>query len=360
MVILKRILHVYRLFGRGGAQIRTLNIYQNIDRTKIQFDFIVHTPDKQPCEDEAMALGGNFHRIPPFKIYNWPSYRRTWKKFLSECPQYDAVHIHITNFAFAFLPLLSHIPVRIVHAHASSDISLLKRIIVKITRPALLKHATHFWAVSKLAALFAFGNKQNNIAITPNPIDIQVYRFNEQTRQRVRKELGVENNLVIGHVGRFTTEKNHGYLFKVAKALKDEIPNSVLLSVGYGSRMEEYKNVASQIGLDVKFLGMRKDVPELLQAMDVFVLPSLYEGLGTVAVEAQAAGLPCVVSDTLPEECSIVPSMVTFLPIKNSNIKDWVSTIIKNSEYERVDTYESLRGLGVDIFTQAELETSIY
>lgn len=357
---MKRILHVFKLFGRSGAPIRTLNIYQNIDRTKIQFDFVVHTPDKQPCENEAVALGGNFYRLPSFKIYNWLSYRRAWKKFLSECPQYDAIHIHITNFAFAFLPLLSHIPVRIVHAHASSDISLLKRIVVKITRPALLRHATHFWAVSKLAALFAFGNKQKNIIITPNPIDIHAYKFNEQTRQRVRKELGVENNLVIGHIGRFTTEKNHGYLFKVAKALKDERPNSVLMSVGYGSRMEEYKNLAYQTGLDIKFLGMRKDVPELLQAMDVFVLPSFYEGLGIVVVEAQAAGIPCVVSDTLPEECSIVPYLVTFLPIKDSNIKDWVSSILKNSEYERVDIHESLRGLGVDILTQAELETSIY
>ena len=355
-----RVLHVYKLFGRGGAQGRTMGIFDSIDREKINFDFILHTDDTCAFEEEARALGANIYRLPPFKGFNLFGYRKAWKDFLAKSDGYDAVHIHVTNFAFAFLALLKNIPMRIAHAHNASDSSILKRIAVKLTRKYILRHATHFLAASQMASDFTFGKGAKDVIVAPNPIDVPAFTYDPAARLRMREELGLGESLTVGHVGRFYEQKNHPYLFQVAKELQRECPEAVLLLVGDGPLFEELKGQADEMGINARFLGVRKDIPELMQAMDVLAMPSLFEGLCNAVVEALSSGLPCVLSDRFPGECELVPSLVTFLPIEPSSVGGWVRAILGARGNVREDTCDRICAFGFDVKTQARRELEFY
>ena len=350
-----RMLHVFGRLNRGGAESRMMDIYRNIDRTVIQFDFIVHTEETCDYEDEAKELGARIFRLPRFTGSNFFAYRKAWQAFLAQCDVYKAIYIHVTNFAFAFLPLIKSIPMRIAHAHSSSDASGAKRILVRVMRPNILKHCTHYFAASKKAADFVFGVNIPDIKIIPNAIDAKAFAFDPELRRRMREELGLGDSYVVGHVGRLSVEKNHTFLIDVMKTLQRECPETVLLLVGDGPLRETLKRQATETGVNVQFLGLRKDVPALMQAMDAFTLPSFYEGMPSVTVEAQAAGLPCIISDRVTKECDLIPSLVTFLPIEPTevNLNKWAKAIAKASESKRENTYNLIKSAGFDAKTQA-------
>jgi glycosyltransferase involved in cell wall biosynthesis len=236
----------------------------------------------------------------------------------------------------------------------------MKRLIVKITQPCLLKSATHFFAASKAAAQFSFGKHYHSYTVLPNPIDIKSFIYNDETRNRVKGQLGVSDYFVVGNVGRFTSEKNHVYLFEIMKAVQNKQPNVVLLLVGYGPLLENMKLTVKKMNINTLFLGMRDDISELMQAMDIFVFPSLYEGLGTAVVEAQASGLPCIVSDRLPSECRLIPDLVTYLPIAKSSINEWVNVILRELQYKRINTYGDICTTGFNVSVQALWEHEFY
>ena len=360
--LLKRVLHVFGRLDRGGAESRTMDIYRNIARTKVQFDFIVHTNDKCDYEEEAKELGANIFRLPRFTGRNFFAYRRAWQEFLKQHDSYDAVHIHVTNFAFAFLPLLKNIPMRIAHARSASDGSIVKRMLIKVMRSSILNHSTHYLAVSKKAADFVFGKKAPGVIIVPNAVDAKAFAYDPELRRRLREELKLGNSFVVGHVGRMTVEKNHAFLLEVTKTLQREYPEAVLLLVGDGPLRGALERLASDMNINTQFLGLRKDVPALMQVMDVFALPSFYEGMPGVVIEAQAAGLNCIISDRVTKECELIPSLVTFIPIESSenNVNKWAKAIAKASGFKRENTYELIKSVGFDAKTQALWYSDFY
>jgi glycosyltransferase involved in cell wall biosynthesis len=337
-----------------------MDIYRNIDRTKVQFDFIVHTNDVCDYENEAKTLGAIIFRLPRFTGRNFLAYRNAWQAFLGQSRAYSAVHIHVTNFAFMFLPLLKSIPMRIAHARSASDGSAVKRLLVKITRAQILKYCTHYLAVSSKAADFVFGKNTKGIIVVPNAIDAGMFAYNYALRQCMREKLKLGGSFVVGHVGRMSAEKNHTYLLQTVKVLQNQYPEIVLLFVGDGPLRGVLENHATEMGINVQFLGLRDDVPALMQAMDVFTLPSFFEGMPGAAIEAQAAGLPCVISDRVTKECGLIPSLVTFLPVGSTDVKKWAETIEKTRGLKRENTYELIKCLGFDAKTQALWYSDFY
>ena len=342
-----RVLHVFGRLDRGGAESLTMDIYRNIDRTKVQFDFIVHTNDVCDYEEEANSLGASFFRLPRFTGKNFFAYRKAWRAFLAQSREYNAVHIHVTNFAFVFLPLLKNIPIRIAHSHNTSDSSAVKRMLVRATRQCILRRATHYFAASRMAADFAYGKNAKDITVVPNAIDARAFAYNPEQRRHMREELKLDGKFVVGHVGRMHVQKNHPYLLQVVKVLQAKDPDAVLLLAGDGPLRGDIERRAAEMDVTTQFLGSRGDVRALMQAMDVFVLPSLFEGLPVVAIEAQAAGLPCLFSNTITRECAVVPELCEFLPI-NDPPEIWADTILSRRGDARRATIEEIKRAGFD------------
>jgi len=344
---------VFGRLNRGGAESRTMDIYRNIDRTKVQFDFIVHTNEACDYEEEAKTLGASVFKLPRFTGKNYFAYRKAWRAFLEQRGKsYNAIHVHVTNFASVFLSLLKSIPMRIAHSRNASDRSPVKRMLVKAARPSILKHCTHYLSVSKKAADFVFGKDANGIVVVPNAIDARMFAYNPELRKRTREELKLGDSFVVGHVGRMHPQKNHTYLLQTVKALQDEHPDIVLLLVGDGPLRSVIERQAAGLGVKARFTGLRDDVPALMQAFDVFVLPSLFEGLPGVVLEAQAAGLPCLVSDTITRECAIVPELCAFFPITASP-EVWADAMWNRRGYIRRVTLDEFKRSGFDAPEQA-------
>lgn len=228
------------------------------------------------------------------------------KNFFAEHPEYQIVHSHID--AMSYLPLLaakkSGVPVRIAHSHSTSIDRDFKYLLKQCFRASLNRVATDCLACGKAAGRFLFGNR--SFQIIPNAIEADKFLYNPELRAQKRKELNIEQNFVVGHVGRFCYPKNHTFLIEIFEQIHKLDENAVLLLVGEGEKMEEIRQLVCQMGLDknVKFLGNRNDVNELYQAMDVFVMPSLFEGVPLTGVEAQFSDLPCLFSDSVPQEVS--------------------------------------------------------
>ena len=354
-----RVLQVLGSLARGGAESRMMDVYRHIDRTKVQFDFAVHT--SKPCyfDNEVRSLGGNIHVLPRYRIYNTLQYNKAWSDLLSKHPEYQCVHIHTANFAYVILKTLvkHHIPMRIVHARSASALGVVRKATVKIFRHSVLHKCTHAFAVSHKAAEFFFGKKavRNGIVtIAPNAIPADAYRYNENARINVRSALRLGDALTIGHVGRFMEAKNHAFLLCVFQELLTHKPNAMLVFAGEGTLMSNIRHCAQTMKIDkhVVFLGERDDVPDLLQAFDVFALPSFYEGLPGVITEALSAGLPCVISDNITRECAIVPQLCTFVPI-DIGVSAWVNAIIDTTDIPRCDQSAIVHTAGYDVAEKA-------
>ena len=356
----KRVLHVFGKLNRGGAETLVMNIFRSIDRGAYQFDFIVHSPEQGEYEKEITELGGIIFRFPRFNLANTLSYRHHWRSFLREHSEYDAVHIHVSNFAYVILAELSEAQtsLRIVHAHSDSDASVVKRLIVRSYRNHICRDASHLLAVSKSAASFAYGTS-DDVYIIPNAIDIARFRFKEEDREIVRAELKLDDKIVVGHIGSFTKPKNHSFLIRVFDEFASQHKNAVLLLVGEGDLKEAITQQTRVYHNDVRFLGSRSDVHRLLQAIDVLCMPSLYEGLPLAAVEAQASGLPCLLSNTISSEAKIVEGITEFLPL-SSSLKEWASVLHQMTLIAREDHSDILRAAGYDMTEQVKWYEKLY
>lgn len=352
----KRILHVVTYMGRGGIESMLMNYYRRIDRTKLQFDFLVHRDFRADFDDEIESLGGRIYRVPPMNPLKG-SYWKALEDFFSSYP-YEIVHCHLNYKSGIVLAAAKKagVPVRIAHAHTASmsaGFSKLARILMK---PLIPVTATHYLACSRNAGDAIFGSKP--CGILPNALNAKTLRFDEQTRGRVRDELGLGDAFTLMHVGRFTGEKNHAFLLDAFAELLKQEPQAVLLLAGDGPLRPEMERKAAQLPEgSVRFLGVRGDIPELLQAADVFVFPSVFEGLPVTMIEAQAAGLPCVKSDTITDEC-VVTDLVTSLPITDPAL--WAREILKKRGTPRTDRLANIQASGYDIAAAAEKLTRFY
>lgn len=328
-----RVLHFQGRMGKGGAETFMMNAYRNIDRSKIQFDFLIYEDYKDitPYHQEIKSLGGNIYIVPnPNK--HILSYIKVVKKLLKD-KKIDIVHseIFFGGGINLWLAKKAGIKKRIVHSHATSDGkgNSLPIVLARKFFDFLIKNnATDYLACSHEAGIGLYGKHQPFIFV-PNGIDLEKYRSVSESKETIRTSLGIPKDaFVIGNIGRFEDQKNHIFLIDIFEEIINENPNSHLVLVGNGSLMKQIKEKVHHKGFSgkVSFLGERNDIPQLLKAMDVFLLPSLYEGLPIVAVEAQAANLKMVLSDQVSRETQLSEN-VQFVSL-NNNPKEWAKIVL--------------------------------
>lgn len=359
-----RVLQIVGRMDRGGIETLIMNIYRNIDREKVQFDFLCHYGREADFNDEIRAMGGRIYEMPAIRdethVYYWKlfEYIKALNKFFEEHKEYKIIHGHMTNTASIYMPIAKKhgVTCRIAHSHNTHGKAGLLGIVTDILQKPIYKYATDWFACSKAAAGWFYPKgsyEAGRVMILANAVDANAFRYNLEIRKRLRIELGIEDKTVIGCVARFRPEKNHIFLIEVLLEVLKIDPNAVMLFAGEGPAMEEAMAKVQDLKLDDKvlFLGMRTDIPDVLQAIDVFTLASFWEGLPVTGIEAQAAGLHCVVSDGVTREMDAI-DMVKFLSL-NSTKQEWAKALIDYAGKERRDTYELIRNAGYDIHDTA-------
>lgn len=302
-----RVLNVLPSMRAAGVESFVMNVYRNIDRSKIQFDFLVHTNKKEFFDDEIKKLGGRIYRLSLKDDKNFVKYIRDLNNFFKEHPEYTIVHGHMQSLMPLYLAVAKKngVKERIAHSHNSSFEKSTKGVLLHIFSRFAKYFSTTNYACSKTAGQYLFG--KNKFEVILNGIDVDKFFFNEENRKKLRKELLCEDKFVIGHIARFELQKNHEFLVDVFYEFQKKCRDSVLLLVGEGKLENRIKRQVDLLGISdkVHFLGVRKDANVLYSAFDCFVLPSLYEGLPVVGVESQLSGLPVLLSDTITNEVYI-------------------------------------------------------
>lgn len=367
-----RILHILGNTQLGGAESRIMDLYRHMDRSVVQFDFVVHSKEEGYFNEEIRKLGGRIFRVPRFRVLNYFSYCRAWKKLLQEHRDADGrsefhmIQGHMTSTAAIYLPIARKcgIETTIAHARSAGVDKGLKGILTRFLRRNLSKKADYLFTCSELAGISVFGKKaveQGRTRFLPNAIDCQKFAPDPLVREKIRRELGIEKCYVIGHVGRFHYAKNHEYLLRVfAELVKRKTRDYVLLLLGEGSGMEDIRILSRELGIGDKvyFLGNKSNVNDYYQAMDYFVYPSRFEGMPGTIVEAQTAGLRCLMSDTICKEV-IATELVTTRSIREDPGL-WADEIEQHLQYQRSSRVDEMKELGFDVHGQAVLMTDFY
>jgi len=360
-----RILHVVVNMNRGGAETLLMNMYRNIDRTKVQFDFL--TCREGAFDPEIEALGGRVHRIPYLTEVGHSGYINALDQFFASHPEYRIVHSHMDKMSGFVLRSAKKagIPARIAHSHSTrSEGGIAARAYKWASGQLIRPCATHLLACSGKAAAWLFPNKDRQVAILKNGIESERFAFSTEVRSEVREELRLQaDDFVIGHVGRFSAPKNHSFLVEIFARFHQERPNSVLVLAGDGPLRTGIEEKVKELGLEqrVKFLGVRSDIARLLQGFDIFVFPSLHEGLPVTLVEAQGAGLPCVISDVITREVDMGLSLVDYVSL-NQPLESWVQALgdrMAKPVSRRIPQH-SLTEHGYDIRTTARWAEQYY
>ncbi len=317
-----RVLQVFTLLDRGGAEAMIMNYYRNIDRSIIQFDFAVHRQKEGDYENEIRELGGRIFRFLPLSPKNLMKLSQQVANFLEWHPEYQIIHVHTSELGYFFYKEARkrNIPVIIAHAHSAGMDYNLKMPFRICLRQLSRVYPTHYFTCSSEAGEWLFGCKPlHPIKIIRNAIDVGRFSFDETRRKTVRDKEGWQDKFVIGHVGRFVQVKNHDLLIEVLAVVCRTIENALLVLVGGGQLEQSIRRKVKKLGLEknVSFMGIREDVNSLMQAFDCFMFPSFYEGLSVVLVEAQCAGLPCLISSSISPETDIIPELIDRISIKS-------------------------------------------
>lgn len=363
-----RVLHAVVNMHRGGAETLLMNIYRNIDTDKVQFDFL--TSNTGVFDDEIRSRGGIVHRIPYITSAGPFGYARALSRFFKCHPEYKIVHSHMDKMSGLVLREAEKcgVPIRITHSHnTGSEGNLLTRLVKLYYGRFLASSPTDRFACSEAAAKWLFGARASSAHIIKNGIEYEKFAYSPEIRDEMRGELGITRDTnVIGHIGRFNRQKNHSFLIKAFSIYAAANPKAMLLLVGGGRLEEKIKNEVRSLGIEDKiiFAGVRGDVPRLLQAMDLFVFPSLHEGLPVTLIESQASGLSCLVSDRVTREVDLGAGLVRFLPIDRTETwaeafcDDFIRredgpSIIKSNGYDITDTARILE----DFYTARAKQT---
>lgn len=361
-----RILHVLGKMNRGGAETMIMNLFREIDRTKIIFDFVVHTDEVCAYDKEILELGGKIYHVPRYKGINDYQYRKVWKNFFIKHPEYRIVHGHIGSTAAIYLSIAQKYGCyTIAHSHnTTSHKKTLKDIIYCMLSYPTRYIADYFFACSLQAGLDRYGKKivekSGCFSVFNNAIDTGLYAYDLEKRVKKRTELGISDKFVVGVVGRITRQKNPFFVINVFKEVLQKCDNAVLLWVGDGDLRNELEQMIQSARIEeyVQLLGVRDDVAELYQAMDVFFLPSLYEGLGMVAIEAQCSGLSCVVSEQFQDEVMITEHIQRVSLLED--VKIWADKICYTQQYIRMNNNNIIAKSGFDIKTTTKILMEFY
>ncbi len=361
-----RVLHSVSNMARAGIETMLMNYYREIDRTQIQFDFLANKPVPGEYDEEILGMGGRVFVSPGLNPLRFPQYKRFVAALLRENPDIGIVHAH--NEAMGYYALQSAkdagLPVRIAHAHNTQIIRDYKYPLKLVCKQLLPGAATDCWSCGRDAGIYYYGEKRwkESGFILHNAIDCSRFAFRPETRESLRRSRGLENCFVLGHVGRFNVQKNHSRLLDIFAALVKAAPEARLALIGTGELEQSVREKARALGLEDKvlFLGQMADVSPWYQAMDCFVLPSLFEGLPVVGIEAQAAGLPCVFSERVTDEVLLSP-LARRVSLEADDAA-WAEAILAagRADADRSRGADTVRLAGYDIRTEARRLQEIY
>lgn len=350
-----RILHVIGVLNRGGAEAMIMNLYRNIDRTKVQFDFVENTDETGIYEQEIRDCGGRIYHCPKFSG-NVISYMKWWDDFFDHhMNEFAFVHGHIGSTAAMYLhSAKKHGIPTIAHSHNVFRGYDLKQIEYRVLSWPTRFISDYFFACSKEAGISRYGRKAS-FRVIRNAIDTKLFVFREEDRKQILDELHIdEKTAVFGHIGRFWAQKNHVFLIDIFKEILKIHPDSVLLLVGDGPLKEETEQRVISAGLQdrIRFLGVREDIPKMMCALDVMIFPSVYEGLPVTLVESQCLGLKCLMSDVISDETILCPEMIEKMSL-NESAHQWAEKALQMRGYERKSFVREITEQGFDIAENA-------
>lgn len=331
-----RVLHIFGALNPGGVETLVMNIYRCIDREKVQFDFALTQGEKSFFDDEVLSLGGRIFYFDQSK-----SMQQNLTEIFETKGPFKVMHSHVYFYSGLVLRNAKkhNIPVRIAHAHNTSFgqvYTVNRRAYEWLMRRLILQNATDLLGCSVDACEFVFGKgcmDDPRCSVMYNGFDVEAFKYNAESCGRIRRQYGIEGKLVVGHIGRFEDQKNHTQLVEQFAAIYKKRPDAVLLMVGRGSLMDSIKEKCRTLGIydACVFAGAQKDTPSYYSAMDVFLFPSLYEGLGSVLIEAQANGLHVVTSKTVVPDDIDVTGNAAFVPLEAS-AEEWADTVLSVAE----------------------------
>lgn len=324
--------------NKGGIETFIIELYKSIDKSKVQFDFLT-THSSIAFEKEIGIMGGRVHKISSQRGNRLMLYK-AYKDFFEKFPEYKVVHVNKTSL-YSIEELIAmkskKVPHIILHSHASklSNNKIRSKLLHELNKRIVARFGTLFFSCSPQAYQYMFGKDirdEKNNHVIPNAIDLKKFSFNSKTREIIRAELEIEEKLVIGHIGAFLPVKNHEFLLMVFSRILIKRPDSILLMVGDGPNKTDIEKKVKELGMEqsVKFLGMIDNVNEVIQGMDALVFPSKHEGFGNVIIEAQAAGLPCIISDVIPKSVKIT-NLVKQISLQ-SEPAFWANIVLKEVE----------------------------
>lgn len=327
-----RILQVLPRLRRGGSQAMVMNLYRALDRDNYQFDFIIFTPDHDDYYDEIRALGGKIYHFKKLNGKNLFEVRKEWDLFFKEHPEYRILHSHVRSFASVYIPIAKRHGLKtIIHSHSTSNGKGFEGFIKSLLEFPLRFQADYLFACSTEAGKWLYGNnavRKSNYRFIPNAIDLEKFYFSTSERDKIRTQFGIENEVVVGHVGGFETPKNHEFIIDTFISFLSLCPGAKLMLVGDGTFEDKIRNICRDKGLtdNVIFAGLQANVAPYLSAMDVFLFPSLWEGLPVSVVEAQVSGLRCLLSDTITRDVEL-SSLLTYYSLQ-SGADRWARTLL--------------------------------
>ena len=361
-----RVLHVIGAMDRAGAETMIMNLYRHIDRSEIQFDFLVHTDRHCDYDDEIEALGGKIYRLSRFTGLNYFQYKKACKRFFEAHPEIDIAHGHIGAGAPLYLAAANEThKFTIAHAHSENFYTGLSKIAFSAATHPTRKIAKAFFACSNQACIDTFGQsilQSGRCTIINNGVDTEALRTRATDRESYRKDLGLSDDPVFGHVARFIPVKNHEFLIEVFAEVVRRSGNAKLLLLGDGPDRQKIESLVNQLKLEknVCFLGVREDVPELLAAMDVLIFPSKKEGLPVSVIEAQAVGLPVLLSNGVTEAAAILPSAARISLSEGAGAWADRALAMINDRLSLEKAQEELRSTGFDAAQNAQELSTFY
>lgn len=363
-----RVLHVIGAMDRGGAESLIMNVYRTIDRQRIQFDFLVHEQRKCDFDEEIEQMGGKLFRLPRFNGINYCLYSRLCNEFFKLNHNYCAVHVHIGSCAALVIRSAKKYGLYcIAHSHNTNPPISVMELGFRVFSHPTRYLADYYLACSEQAGVDRFGRgvvDGGKFSVLNNGIELSKYHFNPEVRSSYRQDLGIEPSIkAVCHIGRFSQQKNHLFLIRAFALALQENASLKLFLAGRGPLEKEVKSLVESLGISesVIFLGVRDDVPSLLMGMDLFVLPSRWEGFGIVAIEAQASGLPCLLSPELPDIAFCAPYAKRIAMLEDPSA--WAGGICKTRPRigdDRVDGVDFVRSAGFDIVDVSSLLQSLY
>ena len=356
-----RVLQVIGKMDRAGAETFIMNLYREIDVSKVQFDFMVFTDEKGDYDDEIEQRGGHIYHMPSFKGYNYISLYKKFDAFFNEHP-YKVVHGHIGSLAPAYLKSAKKYGAyAIAHSHNTDSNIFFENLTFNLLAHPVRKIADYFFGCSQEAGEDRFGKSIANsglFKVINNGIDTSEFVYTSERHLALKTEFGFEDKVIYGHVGRFASQKNHPFLIDVFNEIQKKQENAILILIGRGEEEEQIKNKVRNLKLDKKvyFFGIRSDIPDMMNLMDAFIFPSNYEGLGVVGIEAQAAGLPCFFSTGIAKEATITDQVFIYDIMDGPEM--WADRILKvMSAFKREDSQQKIIDAKFDIsFVAKELQ----